>query len=219
MSNRIKKMEQIIDEMEDYLSGCKFRAFSSTEIIVNKEDMETFLVTLRHNVPDEVKQYQKIIANKEAILADAATRADTMKAEAEQQARDLLNQAAAEHNQMISEHEIMLRAQARADEFVNMAMNKAQGIVDNATMESNALKDAANQYMEEVLTHLAKIIASAQESFVGNFNRCLRDSEESYQKLYSSLDEYHRLISGNIQQLHPVEETALAEEQEIPAEE
>lgn len=219
MSNRIKKMEQIIDEMEEYLSGCKFRTFSNTEIIVNKEDMETFLETLRRNVPDEVKQYQKIIANKEAILADAATRADTMKAEAEQQARDLLNQAAAEHNQMISEHEIMLRAQARADEFVNMAMNKAQGIVDNATMESNALKDAANQYMEEVLTHLVKVIGSAQESFVGSYNRCMRDCEDSYQKLYSSLDEYHKLISGNIQQLHPVEEAALAEEQEMPSEE
>lgn len=219
MSNSIKKMEQILDEIDDYLSNCKFRAFSSTEIIVNKEDMDTYIQTLRRSVPDEVKQYQRIIANKEAILADAASHADDMKAKAEQQARDLLNQAAAEHNQMISEHEIMLRAQARADEFVNMAMNKAQGIVDNATMESNALKDAANQYMEEVLAHLAKIIGSAQESFAGNFNRCMQASEESYQKLFSSLDEYHKLIQGNIQQLHPEEERTLTEAQEVPAEE
>lgn len=218
MSNSIKKMEQIIDQIENYLSNCKPRAFSSTEIIVNREDMDTYMQTLRRGMPEEVKQYQKIIANKEAILSDAVSRAENMKAEAEQQAKDLLDQATAEHNQMISEHEIMQRAQARADEFVNMAMNKAQGIIDNATMEANALKDAANQYMEEVLTHLNKIIGSAQESFVGNFNRCMQASEESYQKLYSSLDEYHRLIEGNIQQLHP-EEQSLSEIGEIPAEE
>lgn len=212
MSN-MKKMEQILDEIEDTLNRCKYRAFSSTEIIVNKEDMDAMLQTLRRNFPDEVKMYQKIISNKEAILADAAARADNMKAEAEQQARDLLNQAAAEHNQMISEHEIMLRAQARADEFVNMAMNKAQGIVDNATMEANALKDAANQYMEDVLVHLSRIIASSAESLTANHNRMLNASEEAYRKMYASLDEYQRLLQDNIRQLHPEEAQAPAAEE------
>lgn len=217
MSN-MKKMEQILDEIEDSLNRCKYRAFSSTEIIVNKEDMDAMLQTLRRNFPDEVKMYQKIISNKEAILADAAARADNMKAEAEQQARDLLNQAAAEHNQMISEHEIMLRAQARADEFVNMAMNKAQGIVDNATMEANGLKDAANQYMEDVLVHLSRIIASSAESFTANYNRTINAFEEAYRKMYASLDEYQRLLQDNIRQLHPEEVQAPVME-ETPSDE
>ncbi len=150
--NSINKIEQIITDIENYLANSKPRMFSSSEVIVNREEMEELLKELRRKTPDEIKQYQKIISNKDAILADAAERAEAMKADAEQQARALLEQAAVEHNQMISEHEIMLRAHARADEFVNMAVNKAQGIIDNATLEANNLKDAANSYMADVDT-------------------------------------------------------------------
>ena len=38
------KIEQIIDEIEDFIDGCKFKTFSSTEILVDKEHMEV----LRH---------------------------------------------------------------------------------------------------------------------------------------------------------------------------
>ena len=32
------KMEQIIEEIEEYIDGCKFQPLSSTKIIVNKEE-------------------------------------------------------------------------------------------------------------------------------------------------------------------------------------
>ncbi|MBO4291526.1 MAG: vacuolar family H+-ATPase subunit H [Lachnospiraceae bacterium] len=211
--NSINKIEQIITDMENYLANCKNRAFSSTDVIVNRDDMEEMLEELRRKTPEEIKQYQKIIAQKEAILADAAERADAMRASAEQQAKALLEQAAAEHNQMISEHEVMLRAQARADEFVNMAMNKAQGIVDNATMEANALKDAANHYMEDVLEHLEKIISSASQAAVSNFNRTMQYTQDNYQKTIGSLNEYQEIIRDNIRQLHPEEEAAAVPEE------
>ena len=37
MSSRI---EQIIEEIEDYLDTCKYQPFSSTKIIVDKEEIE-----------------------------------------------------------------------------------------------------------------------------------------------------------------------------------
>ena len=36
MSSRI---EQIIDEIEDYIDSCKFQGFSNTKIIVNKDEI------------------------------------------------------------------------------------------------------------------------------------------------------------------------------------
>ena len=209
--NSINKIEQIITDIENYLANSKNRMFSSTEVIVNREEMEEMLQELRRKTPDEIKQYQKIIANKDAILADAAERAEAMKAEAEGQARALLEQAAVEHNQMISEHEIMLRAHARADEFVNMAVNKAQGIIDNATIEANNLKDAANAYMDDVLQHLSKIIASASQSATTNYSRSVQTTQDSYEKLINSLNEYQNLIQDNIKQLHPAQEPAAEE--------
>ena len=217
--NSVDKIEQIISDIENYLANCKPRMFSNSEVIVDREQMEEMLQELRRKTPDEVKQYQKIIANKEAILNDAADRAQTMKAEAEQQAKALLEQAAIEHNQMISEHEIMLRAHARADEFVNMAVNKAQGIIDNATIEANSLKDAANQYMNDVLEHLSKIISSASQSATNNYSRTAQSTQDSYEKLITSLNEYQGIIQDNIVQLHAAEAAPAQEVTEAPVDE
>ena len=65
------RIEQIIEEIEEYIDGCKYQALSSSKIIVNKDELEELLNELRSKTPEEIKRYQKIISNKEAILADA----------------------------------------------------------------------------------------------------------------------------------------------------
>ena len=84
------KMEQIIEEIEEYIDGCKFQPLSSTKIIVNKEELEELIAELRAKTPEEVKRYQKIISNKEAILADAQAKADQIIAQAQVQTNDCL---------------------------------------------------------------------------------------------------------------------------------
>ena len=75
MSSRI---EQIIQEIEEYVDSCKFQPLSTTKIVVNKEEIEELLRELRLKTPDEIKRYQKIINNKDAILEDAQTKADAL---------------------------------------------------------------------------------------------------------------------------------------------
>ena len=75
MSSRI---EQLIDEIEEYIEGCKPKFMSSTEIIVNKDEIDELLLELRMKTPDEIKRYQKIISNKEAILNDAKAKAEEL---------------------------------------------------------------------------------------------------------------------------------------------
>ena len=55
MSSRI---EQLIDEIEEYIEGCKPKFMSSTEIIVNKDEIDELLRELRMKTPDEIKRYQ-----------------------------------------------------------------------------------------------------------------------------------------------------------------
>ena len=58
MSSRI---EQIIEEIEEYVESCKYQPLSTTKIVVNKEELEELLRELRLKTPDEIKRYQKII--------------------------------------------------------------------------------------------------------------------------------------------------------------
>ena len=55
MSSRI---EQIIDEIDEFIDSCKFQPLSATKIIVNKEEIEELLRELRLKTPDEIKRYQ-----------------------------------------------------------------------------------------------------------------------------------------------------------------
>ena len=72
------RIEQIITEIEDYIDNCRFQPLSKTNIVVNKDEIEELLTELRLKTPDEIKKYQKIIANRDAILVDAKQKADTM---------------------------------------------------------------------------------------------------------------------------------------------
>ena len=58
MSSRI---EQIIEEIEEYIDSCKFQPLSTSKIIVNKDQMDELLRELRMKTPDEIKRYQKIL--------------------------------------------------------------------------------------------------------------------------------------------------------------
>ena len=76
------KIEQIIEEIEEYIDGCKPQTLSKTNIIVNKEEIEELLRELRMKTPEEIKRYQKVLANRDAILADAQAKADAIIKEA-----------------------------------------------------------------------------------------------------------------------------------------
>ena len=123
------KMEQIIEEIEEYIEGCKYQPLSNTKIIVNKEELEELIAELRSKTPEEIKRYQKIISNKEAILADAQAKADQIIAQAQVQTTEL-----------VSEHQIMQQAYAQANEVVMIATKQAQEILDNATSEANSIR-------------------------------------------------------------------------------
>ena len=93
----MSRIEQLITEIEEYIDSCKFQPLSTTKIIVNKEELDELLVELRLRIPDEIKQYQKIISNQEAILSDAHSKADAMLAEATAQTNELVNEHLQHH--------------------------------------------------------------------------------------------------------------------------
>ncbi len=191
MSSRI---EQLIDELEEYIDSCKPKFMSNSEIIVNKDEIDELLRELRMKTPDEIKRYQKIISNKEAILNDAKAKAEA-----------LINEATIQTNELISEHQIMQQAYEQANIVVAQAAKQAQDILDKATMEANELRMQAAQYTEDRLAELESIILSA-----------LQSSNANYSSLIGSLNQYKELIQSNRQALQPTEDDletlALADE-------
>ena len=150
MSSRI---EQLIDEIEEYIDNCKYQPLSNSKIIVNKDEIDDLLRELRQKTPEEIKRYQKIISNKEAILADAQAKADA-----------IIAQAQVKTDELVSEHEIMQQAYAQANEVVMIATKQAQEILDNATNDANNIRMGAMQYTDDILKNLESTISHAMDS-------------------------------------------------------
>ena len=147
------RMEQIIEEIEEYIDNCKYQPLSSTKIVVNKDELEELLTELKMKTPEEIKRYQKIISNKEAILADAQAKADAIIAQAQVQTSEL-----------VSEHQIMQQAYAQANEVVMIATKQAQEILDKATNDANNIRMGAMQYTDDILKNLESTISHAMDS-------------------------------------------------------
>ena len=162
------RMEQIIEEIEDYINSCKYAALSSNKILVNKEELEELIQELRTKTPEEIKRYQKIISNKEAILADAQAKAD-----------QIIAQAQIQTNELVSEHQIMQQAYAQANEVVQIATKQAQEILDNATNEANSLRMGAMSYTDSQLKGIEDILANSidttkarSENLINSLQEC-----------------------------------------------
>ena len=180
MSSRI---EQLIEEIEEYLDRCKYQPLSTTKIIVNKEELDEYLRELRLKTPEEIKRYQKIIANKDAILQDAQDKADQM-----------IEDATLKTNEMLSEHEIMQKAYSQANDIVSTATAQAQEILDNATREANALRSGAAAYGEEILSNLESIISHTLSDYTSKYDGLVTSLEESFEIVKNNRDE---LITAN----------------------
>ena len=140
--------------------------------------------------PDEIKRYQKIIANRDAILADAQAKADAM-----------IEEAQLHTTELVSEHEVMQQAYSQANEIVTQATAQAQEIVDSATQDANAIRLGAIQYADDLLANAESIIGSTLDSYA-----------QKYDGLMSSLQECYNVVHVNRQELHGPGEEEIPQE-------
>ena len=178
MSSRI---EQIIEEIEEFIDSCKFQPLSSTKIVVNKEELEELLRELRMKTPDEIKRYQKIISNKDAILEDAQAKADAIIAEAQAKAQ-----------QIVSESEVMQAALEQSNQLIEQTNAQAQDILDKATEDSNNIRMSAIHYTDEMLENLEKIMSHTIDAAGTKYNNFLNSIQSCYD-----------IVSKNRMELNP----------------
>lgn len=193
----MSRIEQIIAEIEDYIDGCKFQTFSSTTILVNKEEMEEYLVELKMRVPDEIKKYQKIINQQDAILQDARS-----------QAQGMISDAQSQIDELVSDHEVMQIAYQKANEIVEEARTQAQTIIDDAVNDANGIRRGAIEYTDSIL--------AAVQNIAGN---TLREEQERFsafaadmQQVFDTCTENRNQLSGSLDTFNVSEAPAVTEE-------
>jgi cell division septum initiation protein DivIVA len=183
MSSRI---EQIIEEIEEFVDSCKYQPLSSTKIVVNKEELEEMLRELRMKTPDEIKRYQKIISNKDAILDDAQSKADA-----------IIKDAQAQAEKIVAESEVMQIALQQSNQLIEQTNLQAQEILDKATEDANNIRLSAIQYTDEMLENMEKIMSQTIET-----------AGAKYSNFINSIQSCYDIVSKNRSELNPQTEPA-----------
>jgi len=153
------RIEQLIEDIYEFVESCRMQPLSSTKVIVPKDELYDLLDELRLRTPDEIKRYQKIIANRDAIIADAEEKAEGILNQTREKAKDLLN-----------EHEIMQQAYYQANEMITQASEEADRLRRDAAEESDQIRTGALAYSSDVLTEVEKVIANAYEGAVTRYD-------------------------------------------------
>lgn len=111
----METIEMLINELDSEILQAKNATFSKTDIVLNKEKMLEIVARLRRSYPTVIKEAYETMEEKDKILKDAEDYANSVMDKAEEQA-----------NILISQEEVVKRANAyaqqirmEADEYFN----------------------------------------------------------------------------------------------------
>jgi vacuolar-type H+-ATPase subunit H len=153
------RIEQLIEDIYEFVESCRMQPLSSTKVIVPKDELYDLLDELRLRTPDEIKRYQKIIANRDAIIADAEEKAEGILRQTRDKAKELLN-----------EHEIMQQAYYQANEMIMQASEEADKLRREAAEEAEQIRTGALVYSNDVLTEVEHVLANAYDQAVSKYD-------------------------------------------------
>ncbi|MGN0974719.1 MAG: ATPase [Gemmiger sp.] len=114
-------VDELLDLMEETLEEGTAMPFSAGKRVVDVDKMRDIIDDVRENLPDEVRQSKKIVAEREQIISDAQREADNLTRQAEERAKTL-----------VSDQEIVKKAQKRAVEILTAAQTQAREINKSA---------------------------------------------------------------------------------------
>lgn len=184
------RIEQLIEDIYEFVESCRMQPLSTTKVIVPKDELYDLLDELRLRTPDEIKRYQKIIANRDAIIADAEEKASSIMSDAGHKAHSLVN-----------DHEIMQQAYYQANELVSNAAVEADKIIADANNDANQIRSAALAYTEDMLSDVENILMNTYES-----------TKNKYDNLLNSLKGNLEIVINNKKELSGQQEYSAPEE-------
>jgi len=192
------RIEQLIEDIYEFVESCRMQPLSSTKVIVPKDELYDLLDELRLRTPDEIKRYQKIISNRDAIIADAEDKAEGIIFQTKEKAKELLN-----------EHEIMQQAYYQANEMIMQASEEADRLRREAMEEAEQIRTGSLAYSNDILSEVERILAAAYESTASKFDSYIGTLKSNLEIVSSNKKE----LNDQLYRMNNVQANATVQEQ------
>ena len=100
--------------------------------------------------------------------------------------------AQAKAQELVTQHEIMQKAYAQANETINAANKQAQEILDSATQDANSIRLSAITYTDDMMANIGSVL-----------NQTLEDAGGKYKAFIDALQSCLEVVNHNRQELAP----------------
>ena len=102
----------------------------------------------------------------------------------------MIQEATAQTNELVNEHEIMQRAYATANQIVEDAKIQAQSIIDAAVGDANNIRQGAILYTDDMLRNVQNIISNT-----------MGDAQERLGSFLSAMQSSYDVVTANRNEL------------------
>ena len=137
MSDR--NTEDIIGALYDMVQDARSMPLSADKCILERDKVLDMLDEIIAQLPGELKQARTIVESRNELVSQARREAD-----------NVLKEAQAKVDQLVTKEAIYVEAKKRSEELVSQTQNRI-----------NQLRKAANEYMDESLRQTEEVISSA----------------------------------------------------------
>ncbi|MFO7928729.1 MAG: hypothetical protein R6U35_03585 [Candidatus Humimicrobiaceae bacterium] len=140
---------EIVDKIEELVDKSKKIPFSSN-VVVSENEVYDLIDELRSILPEELKQARWIVKEREGMIEEAKRQSARITKEAEERAQVL-----------VSESEVLKKANKKSEELMSMVEAKARTI----RLEAEDYADEKLANLEAVLHKLLSAVEKGREQF------------------------------------------------------
>lgn len=173
------KIEKLIDDIFEFVEESRSPIGNPNKVILHRAEFYDMLDELKMRTPEEIKRYQKIIANRDKIIEDA-----------NREAAIVMEQANSRAAALIDESEMVRQANQKAQEIITAAMTEANRIVSSANEEAGQIRVGAIAYTNDLLTNAEGILQNAYQN-----------TKARYDMVFGALKEDLDIIAANKREL------------------
>lgn len=132
-------VEQVIDQLDELLENAISLPLSNGKVLLDADKVRHLLEDIRLNLPKDIRQAERIVADRTQIIADARKEAESIVRVAEERARTMVAK----------------------DEIVRQAQEKANDLMTQTKAKTVEVRKAANEYVDDLMQRADESVSLA----------------------------------------------------------
>lgn len=182
----------LVDRLENIIANSRKMPLLN-QIVFKENDVVTMLNILEqmHNsIPGEFAQAQRIMQERDHILAQAEAEAAALREKAQGEATILRNKVREESDRALNREGLLRTAEERSQDIMRQAREQAREIMRQAEEHTEHMKADADAYAAETLQNLKEHLASIETEVSRNILSIEKGLEsleaQKYEEIYAT---------------------------------